>query len=151
MVRNFLMKDLTMTDGSILFLTKRWSNSRIFKYCTYCVLAELIIPKSWKLKALNWVSLGKRGNKRYHNQTIYSWNMMWVMKLHLKEHCTLLLSLHAFKFCYVVDSSNHDNHASSLCYKSVSSNAQYVTLQNYFSHPTPPIKLKLGLQIGGDY
>jgi len=40
----------------------------------------------------------------------------------------------------------------------ISSNAQYVTLQIYFSHPslvffsffaTPPIKLKLGQQIGG--
>jgi len=40
----------------------------------------------------------------------------------------------------------------------ISSNAQYVTLQKYFSHPslvffsffaTPPIKLKLGQQIGG--
>ncbi len=37
------------------------------------------------------------------------------------------------------------------------SDAQYVTLQKYFSHPSlviyffpiPPIKLKLGLQIGG--
>jgi len=151
MVRNFLMRDFTMTDASNLFLKKIWSNLRIFKYCTYCVLAELSIPMSWKLKALNWVSLGKRGNKRSHNQTIYSWNMMWVMKLHLKEHCTLLRSLHSFKFCNVVDSSNHDNHASSLCYKSISSNAHYVTLQKYFSHPTPPIKLKLGLQIGGDY
>jgi hypothetical protein len=40
---------------------------------------------------------------------------------------------------------------------SIFSSAQYVTLQNYFWHPrlviyffpTPPIKLKLGLQIGG--
>jgi hypothetical protein len=44
--------------------------------------------------------------------------------------------------------------------KSISSGAQYVTLRKYFSHPslvmyffaTPPIKLKLGQQIGGgDY
>jgi len=42
--------------------------------------------------------------------------------------------------------------------KSISSSAQYVTLQKYFSHPrlvvyffaTPPIKLKLGQQIGGE-
>jgi hypothetical protein len=42
-------------------------------------------------------------------------------------------------------------------YKSISSGAQYVTLPKYFSHPslvmysfaTPPIKLKLGQQIGG--
>jgi len=41
--------------------------------------------------------------------------------------------------------------------KSISIGAQYVTLQKYFSHPslviyffpTPPIKLKLGLQIHG--
>jgi hypothetical protein len=41
--------------------------------------------------------------------------------------------------------------------KSLSSSAQYVTLQKYYSHPsssyllgkTTPIKLKLGLQIGG--
>ncbi len=43
--------------------------------------------------------------------------------------------------------------------QSISTNAQYVTLQTYFSHPsfqlltfffpTPPIKLKLGLQVGG--
>jgi len=34
----------------------------------------------------------------------------------------------------------------------LSTNAQYVTLQTYFGHPsftTLPIKLKLGLQIGG--
>jgi hypothetical protein len=42
-------------------------------------------------------------------------------------------------------------------HKSISSSAQYVTLQKYFSHPSfgyllfpsPPIKLKLGLQMGG--
>jgi hypothetical protein len=42
-------------------------------------------------------------------------------------------------------------------YKSISISAQYATLQKYFSHPslvmysfvTPPIKLKLGQQIGG--
>jgi hypothetical protein len=42
-------------------------------------------------------------------------------------------------------------------HKNISSGAQYVTLQKYFSHPglviyffaTPPIKLKLGRQIGG--
>jgi hypothetical protein len=41
--------------------------------------------------------------------------------------------------------------------KSISNAAQYVTLRKYFSHPslvmysfgTPPIKLKLGQQIGG--
>jgi hypothetical protein len=41
---------------------------------------------------------------------------------------------------------------------SISSSAQYVTLQKYFSYPslviyclaTPPIKLKLGEQVGGD-
>jgi hypothetical protein len=41
--------------------------------------------------------------------------------------------------------------------KSISSSAQYLTLQKHFSHlslviyffPTPPIKLKLGLQVGG--
>jgi hypothetical protein len=40
---------------------------------------------------------------------------------------------------------------------SISSSDHYVTLQKYFSHPsiviyffpTPPIKLKLGLQMGG--
>jgi hypothetical protein len=41
-------------------------------------------------------------------------------------------------------------------FKSISSDAQYVTLQKYFSHPSlvmyafaaPPIELKLGQQIG---
>jgi hypothetical protein len=41
--------------------------------------------------------------------------------------------------------------------KSISTGAQYMTLRKYFSHPslvmyssaTPPIKLKLGQQIGG--
>jgi hypothetical protein len=44
--------------------------------------------------------------------------------------------------------------------KSISTNVQYVTLETYFSHPsfsyilgnyfpTPPTKLKLGLQVGG--
>ncbi len=41
--------------------------------------------------------------------------------------------------------------------KSICSGAQYVTLQKYFAHPslviyffpTPPIRLKLGLQISG--
>ncbi len=45
-----------------------------------------------------------------------------------------------------------------LC-KSIPNGAQYATLQKYFSHPsllifffaTPPIKLKPGLQIGGNY
>jgi hypothetical protein len=35
----------------------------------------------------------------------------------------------------------------------LSTNAQYVTLQTYFPHPsftTLPIKLKLGLQVGGE-
>jgi hypothetical protein len=45
----------------------------------------------------------------------------------------------------------------SAVHESIPSSAQYMAMQKYFSHPclviyffpTPPIKLKLGLQIGG--
>lgn len=65
-------------------------------------------------------------------------------------HCRCLRIIYLI---YSIGFEQHINYR----YKSISSNAQRMTRQKYFSHPrsviyffpTPPTKLKLGLQIGG--
>ncbi len=92
-----------------------------------------------------------------HMYTYIYWWTMWRIKLPnvLLFWNELDLDLHQGK----VHVKMRQNQTNILIYQSISSGAQYVTVQKIISHPslvmyffaTPPIKLKLGQQKVGDY